>query len=191
MFGKLPDNASDAFPTTRRCGSCDLCCTAVGVEGMHKAPAVRCPALKGEPGQSCSIYKERPYDCRQFLCVWRHSDRLIPQELWPANAGFVIAVGDVMGPVVLLTVHPDPARPDAWKAHRDLFKELARKFNGIVAVGQGNLAVTAFSPKGREFPRVMFPGLFAEGGKRVGLPENEFFPRMLTLQERANLLFDL
>lgn len=193
----LPDDANEALPVTRRCGECDLCCTAVGVEaveGVDKPPGVRCPKLAGTPGTSCSIYADRPYECRQFMCLWRGSDRLLPQNMFPARCGFVVAVGGIFGDFPpIFTVHPDPDRPDNWKRppFRAAFFELARKFNAIVAIGQGELARHLFSPMGHEFSRARYPMLFKENGNRVGLPDFEFLPWRPTKNDLVKLLFDL
>jgi hypothetical protein len=171
-----------------------LCCTAVGVASIDKAPGVRCPKLAGVPGASCSIYADRPYECRAFLCLWRASDKLLPENLLPSRVGFVAAMGGQFGEFpALLTIHPDPAHPDSWKAprHRALFLRLARQFNAIVVIGQGALARHAFSPMGNEFPRDRFPEFFTENGNRVGLPEFEFLPWRPTKQDIVKLLFDV
>lgn len=197
---RLPDDAANAFPTKRRCGDCDLCCTAMGVEEVpgypdgDKRPGVACVHLAGKPGHSCSIYADRPYPCRQFLCLWRGSDKLLPENLWPARVGFVVALGGFFGDLpTIITVHPDPDHPNSWRAprHKDLFWSLARKFNAIVCIGQAELAQHIFSPRGNEFSRERHPHLFKENGKRIGLPEGEFFPGHLSKIETARLLFDL
>lgn len=197
---RLPDDATDALPVKRRCGSCDLCCTACGVLEVpgvpdgDKRPGVACPHLAGLPGSSCSIYADRPYECRQFLCLWRGSDKLLPENLHPARVGFVVAMGGVFGHwPTIITVHPDPAHPDSWKAprHRATFKGLAAKFNSIVVVGQAELARYIFSPRGNEFSIERHPHLFKEGGKRIGLPEAEFLPWVLDRKDIVNLLFDV
>jgi hypothetical protein len=197
---RLAPDATDALPVKRRCGSCDLCCTAMGVEEVpgvpngDKRPGVRCPHLSGEPGHSCTIYKDRPYPCQQFICLWRGSDTLLPDNLHPARVGFVIAPGGNFGewPCVLC-VHPDPAHPDSWKAprHRALFLSLAKKFNAIVVIGQGELARHMFSPKGNEFSRERYPELFRENGKRIGLPDFEFLEHHLSKLELVQLLFSV
>ena len=179
------------LPTKRECGECDLCCTAVGVASMSKPPAVPCAALHGEPGHSCAIYPWRPRECAEFLCLWRCSDTLLPQNLYPARAGFVVAMSGHLNTFPpILTVHPDPGRPDAWRAthHRPLFRELARKFNAIVCIYQMPLTVLAISPRGNEYSRDRWPGLFKESGT-VGLPDFEFLPFRLTPRDITILLF--
>lgn len=181
MDAERADRVIASMPTRRTCAGCDLCCTAMGVGSIDKEPGVRCPHLLGLPGASCSIYKTRPSDCREFLCLWRGSDNQLPPELFPARCGFVVAMTSGISATgfssfpILFTVHPDPKRPDAWMDHKPVFKKIAADFNAIVAVGQWHLARSVFSPKGNEFPRDQFPELYKDDGGEVGLPEAEFF----------------
>jgi hypothetical protein len=191
----LPDALVDKIvanmPTTRTCVGCDLCCTAVGVEEIGKLPGVRCPLLMGEPGKSCGVYDHRPKPCRSFLCLWRGSDTLLADNLFPPRVGFVVAltVGFETFPS-LITVHPDPAHPHSWKAprHRAVFKKLAADFNAIVVIGQHHLATYAFGPRGGEYSREKYPELFTEDG-HVGIPSYEFFDFRLTGAEAQKLLW--
>jgi uncharacterized protein len=180
--------------TKRTCADCDLCCTAMGVEEIEKKPACRCPHLGAQPGKSCTVYETRPITCREFLCLWRGSDTLLPDNLKPSRVGFVIGLtNDFRSRPLLFTVHPDPAHPDSWKQprHRETFKRLAATFNAIVVVGQHHLASYVFAPNGNEYSREKHPHLFKDGGGRVGLPESDFRPGWLTLEEVCALLWAL
>src|SRR5579872_2984244 len=81
----------DRARSARACGDCDLCCTAPGIKELDKPPGVRCDKLCGAPGQSCSIYADRPKVCSEFYCLWRMSDRVLPDWLRPADCGFLLA----------------------------------------------------------------------------------------------------
>ncbi len=52
---------------SRRCSSCTACCTVLGVEEIAKQEGVRCGKLTAA---GCSIYDDRPGQCRDFECVW-------------------------------------------------------------------------------------------------------------------------
>ncbi len=52
----------------RSCGSCKACCTPLGIPALDKAPGIPCKHLCAE---GCSIYAERPQDCREYFCGWR------------------------------------------------------------------------------------------------------------------------
>lgn len=64
--------------TTRQCGSCAACCTALGIDGLPtgaKPPGEPCPHESGERSKSsagcgCSIYDRRPRGCRVYECLW-------------------------------------------------------------------------------------------------------------------------
>lgn len=165
-----------ALPTKRTCDGCDLCCTAMAVHSLNKPPGERCRHLCGAPGKSCSIYADRPDDCAEFICLWRGSDHHLPDGLFPAKAGFVAALGDIEQVPPVLTIHPDPDRPQAWVDHLDTLKALAAKFNCIVVVGSGAKACLALAPNGNSYSRVLFPILFKNGGDLVGLPSADFLP---------------
>lgn len=163
------------LPTKRSCDGCDLCCTAVGVGEIDKAPGVRCPLLKAD-GCGCSIYGAHPEACQSFACLWRVADDILPLALFPAKCGFVVAIGDAAQRPLVITVHPDPARPLSWDTfyYRSIFHQIARAKNCIVAVGQGHLASTLFAPSGRVYTKAEHPELFYDGGERVGLPTYDF-----------------
>lgn len=194
------------FDTQRTCDGCEMCCIAVRVwEGWQetdgrrtrtlkttfdKPAGVRCPHLSGEPGKSCSIYDKRPTCCRAFVCLWRGSDTLLPEWMQPNKCGFVVALDGHLGehPTVI-TIHPGPTHPNSWQAMKyvRVFKELARRFNAIVVVGQGTLARHIFSPKGNEFTKEDHPHLF--NGTMIGLPQDEFLAHRLSPTEIVELLW--
>lgn len=185
------DAITARITTKRSCAGCDACCTNMGVEEIEKPPAARCPHLCGEPGKSCGVYKTRPITCREFLCLWRGSDDILPLNLFPPRVGFVVAMtNDFRSFPPLFTVHPDPAHWDSWKAprHRAVFKALAAKFNAIVVVGQHHLACHVFAPNGNEYTRAARPELFTEDG-HVGLPTSDFLPFRLDPAEVAGMLW--
>jgi uncharacterized cysteine cluster protein YcgN (CxxCxxCC family) len=163
----------DRLPATRSCDGCDLCCTAVGVRELDKPPAVACKHLCGEAGASCGIYDRRPRSCREFYCLWRVLSEGVPAEFRPADCGFVLSVNDVHAHPVVITAHPDPARPNAWDTlpARRLFHDMADRGNCLVVVGQGALAHTIFGPQGYVFTKDAAPELFINGGEQVGAPD--------------------
>jgi hypothetical protein len=183
------EKAVASLPTTRTCQGCDLCCTAVGVEAINKPAGVPCPHLSGLPGWSCSIYRTRPVNCASFVCLWRGSNTALPQEAFPAKAGFVVAIPTIQIPM-LITIHPDPRRPDAWRAWTSTFSQLAADANAIVVVGQAHLASTIFAPSGKVFTKADRPDLFKDGGKTIGVPQDEFGPE-LSLPETVRRIWRL
>jgi hypothetical protein len=196
FLAKRADELLGTMKTKRTCDGCDLCCTANGVEdrALEKQPGCRCPHLTGKPGASCGVYATRPLSCREFLCVWRGSDKLLGDNLKPSRVGFVLALtSHFTAWPLLFTVHFDPAHPDSWKAprHKATFKMVAAKFNAIVAVGQSHLATHVFAPDGSEFSRDQFPEYFKDDGKTVGVPSRHFLPFKMSPAQVALALWDL
>jgi hypothetical protein len=181
----------DSLPTRRTCDGCDLCCTAVGVGELSKAPGERCQHLCGEPGRSCGLYPDHPVSCQEFVCLWRGSETALPPELHPPRCGFVVAFNGLESWPLMFTVHPDPARPMAWNtlANRTLFMDWAAKLNCMVVIGQASCAVAAFSPARRIYKRKDWPALFIDDGRTVGIPEDDFLLWRPTMRQIADAVF--
>jgi hypothetical protein len=127
--------------TTRKCGTCSLCCKLPYVWELKKSIDTWCrhcwPARGG-----CTIYAERPLSCREFVCDWLsgHAD-----DAWfPDRCKMVLE--QINKDHFLVTV--DPAFPEAWRqepyytslrtyAGQGLFAELriGRRFIGLTADG--------------------------------------------------------
>lgn len=86
----------------RQCGSCAACCTVNSLTTFPKPQHVACPHL-GERG--CSIYRQRPEECRVFYCGWRAG--FLPVDMRPDRSGVVVDMStssDVAGGVLLFTL---------------------------------------------------------------------------------------
>lgn len=69
------------------CGSCNVCCTVMGVDEIDKAPGDKCVHLCGK---GCSIYQFRPQSCRAFECLWlqmQASEKPLPKNMRPDRCG--------------------------------------------------------------------------------------------------------
>jgi len=53
--------------SSRKCGPCTACCTALGVEELNKPRGVICKHICN----GCAIYATRPESCRTYYCAWR------------------------------------------------------------------------------------------------------------------------
>jgi uncharacterized cysteine cluster protein YcgN (CxxCxxCC family) len=174
-----------ALPTTRSCEGCDLCCTAPGIRELGKPPAVPCGKLCGEPGRSCSIYASRPSVCRDFYCLWRITDKILPDWMRPADCGFVLAANNLDAWPAVVTVHPDPQRPDAWRTlwHQTVFSHIAERWNCLVAIGQSPTTTHIFTPNGMRLTVGEHPTLIRDDGF-VGAPDFCFGPDQRPLREQ-------
>jgi hypothetical protein len=162
------------------------------VPDFDKKASVRCQYLDGEPGCSCKVYAQRPYVCQEFVCLWRCSDTLLPEGMYPARVGFVVAMNGKFGEFpTIITINPDPRHPNSWNKnhHRREFARLARLMNAIVVVGEAALARLIFTPMGNTFSREDRPEFFKEDGARIGIPREEFLPHIPSKEEICMHLF--
>src|SRR5258708_36396047 len=75
----------------RSCGTCTLCCKAVGVVEIAKPGGVWCRHCVS--GKRCTVYETRYVSCRTFYCEWMVQKALGP-EWKPDRAKFVLANTD-------------------------------------------------------------------------------------------------
>jgi hypothetical protein len=55
----------------RKCGSCRVCCSVMEITALEKPQFTPCVNLvKRQTTKSCSVYNERPAECRSFRCAW-------------------------------------------------------------------------------------------------------------------------
>ncbi len=111
----------------RRCGTCSLCCTVMGVKELGKEKDVKCELLT--PMGKCSIYGEHPASCKEFQCLWLQG--LLPSYMQPNR---VQAVATSTDEGTNLVFHVPRSERGNWK--RGKFREyltfLASK--GIVSI---------------------------------------------------------
>jgi len=182
--------AADSVTSSRSCDGCDLCCSAPGIVELGKPPGQDCRHLAGAAGRSCSIYGTRPKVCVQFHCLWRITDRVLPAWLRPADCGFLLAFNrpDLFPSVV--TVHPDPKRPDAWQNlwAQTVFAHLAEQWNCLVAVGQAPGTSHIFCPNGTRLTLADYSpeqrAVLARDDGFIGAPSYTFGPDRRPLLER-------
>jgi hypothetical protein len=150
MRARRAARIAERITSARSCDGCDLCCIAPGIKELRKPPGEPCSNLCGEPGRSCSIYPSRPKVCLDFYCLWRATETVLPDWLRPADCGFLLAFNRLDEWPGVVTVHPDPARPDGWNNPwgRTVFGELAEAWNCLVAIRQNPETTHVFCPNG-------------------------------------------
>ena len=79
----------------RACGPCQLCCKVMAVEAVAKPLSQWCPRI-GPKQRGCSVYDQRPEECRRYNCLWlqglgpdEHRPDLIHAVASPAKGGAV------------------------------------------------------------------------------------------------------
>jgi hypothetical protein len=71
------------------------------------------------PKSGCTIYGERPEECRQFNCLYLVSGEI--GEEWKPSRSRIVLVTDQGGNRII--AHVDPTHPDAWK-RRPYYQQL-------------------------------------------------------------------
>lgn len=89
------------------CGTCSVCCRAMGVIEIGKAPGAWCSHCT-KPG--CGIYTARPSSCVEFQCEW------LARGLAPDLRPDVSHVLMVQGDDGCIVAKVDKRHPDAHKA---------------------------------------------------------------------------
>lgn len=133
--------------TNRTCGNCSLCCTLLPVTSMQKVAGERCSKARHT---GCSIYEDRPMECRLWSCRWLTGNDTADMSR-PDRSRYVIdPMPDyitlqpndgrpaVKIPVVQIWV--DPNHADAW--HDPKLKDFLER-RGM----EGKAAVVRFNSK--------------------------------------------
>ena len=89
----------------RECGECTLCCILPPIPSMNSPAGEVCSACKNS---KCSIYKDRPQECKDFNCIWLLSP-VLGEELRPDKCGTVFELYEGQKTVVAL------AENESWK----------------------------------------------------------------------------
>ena len=100
---------TDSAPSVplRTCGTCTLCCKVLAIEELQKPAGPWCP--KCNVGKGCSIYDERPAECRTFQCLFLFYPDMTEQ--WrPSKSKIVFATDETS-----ITAFVDPSSPLAWR----------------------------------------------------------------------------
>ena len=95
----------------RSCGDCLLCCKLPEIPSLNKPRLKWCNNAK--LGFGCSIYVERPHECRSFHCLWL-MDQSLGEEWHPSRSRFYLAPK----PNGNLVVTVDPSSPLSWREPR-------------------------------------------------------------------------
>ena len=117
----------------RKCGDCSECCTNLGVHEINTQGHQPCPY---QCGSGCSIYKERPLDCRTFSCFWLEgafADDHRPDKIGTVIHGSTDETRKIFGPTHALV--------DTSITKEQIFSTGARKMVLDLILESGNSAV--------------------------------------------------
>jgi hypothetical protein len=93
----------------RDCGGCTMCCKLLSVEEISTPPLSWCPSCDTKRG--CTIYQQRPTECRQFYCEYL-LDPALGEHWKPSKCKMVVVFEDYTNTLV---IHVDPDRPHTWR----------------------------------------------------------------------------
>jgi hypothetical protein len=114
------------------------------------------------------------------------ADHILPPWLQPAACGFMLAFNDAFKWPGVITVHVDPARPDAadnpWAT--TVFATLAEQWNCLVAVGQVPVTRVIYCPNGERLTVADNPVLMKTDKGTVGAPGYVFGPDRRPIADR-------
>jgi hypothetical protein len=127
----------------RACDGCTLCCKVLSIEALGKPEGLWCRHCK--VGSGCLAYDTRPTACRVFHCDYLLQPTFTAE--WKPSLSRLVVMSDAVQNRI--TVHVDPARPDAWRRHPyyatlKRWSEHARANRGQVVVMIGRRAIVVF-----------------------------------------------
>lgn len=97
------------------CGTCTQCCKTMGVTELAKPRDRWCTHCA--VGHSCRIYDDRPQSCRDFVCLWLHTqgqeEGRMPEALRPDRCKVVFDMKAMPNGAVALAAYVDIGRPRA------------------------------------------------------------------------------
>jgi Fe-S-cluster containining protein len=130
----LPTAVDGGPRPVRSCDGCTLCCKILSVEALDKPQGVWCVHCK--TGSGCTFYDNRPTACRVFHCEYLLQPSL--SEDWKPSHSRLMVTADAIENRI--TVHVDPARPDAWRRHP--YYGTMKDWSRHAAGNQGQVVVT-------------------------------------------------
>ncbi len=129
----------------RDCRGCTMCCKLLSVEEISTPPLSWCPSCDTKRG--CTIYEQRPTECRQFYCEYL-LDPALGEHWKPSKCKMVVVFEDYANALV---IHVDPDRPHAWREapfYSDIcaWVRAADRKQRQVIVWQGNSKIVLTGP---------------------------------------------
>ena len=91
----------------KACGACTLCCKLLAIAALDKPEGVWCPHVA--VGKGCTIYADRPHECRKFHCGYLSS--ALSEDWHPLRSKIVLVANAAGG----ITATVDPGRSNAWR----------------------------------------------------------------------------
>jgi len=116
----------------RSCGTCNACCTVMGIPEIDKEPHSRCPSLTNRPRSTkgCTIYDDRPKSCSVFRCAWLEGLGSKTERPDLIGAVFIRAADRAL-------IHVHQVTPGKWTDRADsLVNELTKSVAVVLMEGE-------------------------------------------------------
>jgi Fe-S-cluster containining protein len=126
--------AGVSWPGRGECGSCNVCCDAIGVPDLGKPFYARCPHLiPNSAGGGCGIYHTRPGRCREYRCAFHMGILGEKEDRRPDHCGVLFQIEPHNGKWYLgmFEVIPGAANTEKARYLRDMIlkSKLVRHLN--------------------------------------------------------------
>jgi hypothetical protein len=131
--GAVSPPAAAAPRPVRGCDGCTLCCKVLSIEALGKPEGVWCTHCK--VGTGCGFYESRPTACRVFHCDYLMQPFFTAE--WKPSLSRLVVTSD--GVLNRITIHVDPARPDAWR--RSPYYGALKEWSQRASASQGQVVV--------------------------------------------------
>ena len=122
-----------ALVAGRSCDGCTLCCKVLNIGSLRKPRNVWCQHC--DIGNGCTIYEQRPGECRAFYCTYRVSPEL--GEEWKPSVSKMVV--NFESGIRRVNVSVDPDFPGAWQ--REPYYSQLKAMALHLLRGQGHLLV--------------------------------------------------
>lgn len=111
----------------RECGSCQECCYLFGIKDYNSSPWEECP---NQCDSGCSIYEDRPKECKKYLCHWVSvdNDPYFEEDMRPDKTGLVFVTGDYKYQRVWICFETRP-KASIESPGKELIEKLREKYH--------------------------------------------------------------
>lgn len=120
--------------TDRACDDCHACCSVLAIRDLKKPAGETCKHLDATKIDACTIYADRPFDCKEYRCAWLHTPGFGDTWHRPDRLGVLFTPRDNKWEVLpfagLYTLIAHETRPGAFEepGAKKFLKHVAGRF---------------------------------------------------------------
>ncbi len=110
-----------------------MCCKMLSITALKKPRLHWCTHC--EVGKGCTIYDERPQECRTFFCGYLMDDAI--EDFWkPAKSKMVLTFESATNRIL---IHVDPSRKGVWR--QEPYHSRIRQWAAVALKKRGHVIV--------------------------------------------------